>query len=163
GQKHLKGKADPPKPIGATTEGIFWVLGLLAVIPAWLLVQQTELMEMALPILVPALFLLVLGYALLGFSGAERSKMVAALILIFFSVIFWMLFEQAGSSLSLYAENSTNLTVAQGGTFGHTLTTGILFAVAAFGAVMAVVSVISFIRKKIDAVMLIYGFIFFGL
>ena len=163
GQKHLKGKADPPKPIGATTEGIFWVLGLLAVIPAWLLVQQTELMELALPILVPTLFALVLGYALLGFKGVERSKMVAALILIFFSVIFWMLFEQAGSSLSLYAENSTNLTVAQGGTFGHTLTTGILFAVAALGAVMAVVSVISFIQKKIDAVMLIYGFIFFGL
>ena len=37
--------------------------------------------------------------------------MVAALILIFFSVIFWMLFEQAGSSLSLYAENSTDLAV----------------------------------------------------
>jgi proton-dependent oligopeptide transporter, POT family len=163
GQKYLKGKADPPKPIGATTEGIFWVLGLLAVIPAWLLVQQAELMEQALPILVPALFLLVLGYALIGFKGAERSKMAAALILIFFSVIFWMLFEQAGSSLSLYAENSTDLVVSQGGTLGHTIVTGILFAVAALGAAMVVVSVVSFLRKKIDVVMLIYGVIFFAL
>ena len=163
GQKHLKGKADPPKPIGATTEGVFWVLGLLAVIPAWLLVQQTALMEAALPILVPTLFALVLGYALFGFKGAERSKMVAALILIFFSVIFWMLFEQAGSSLSLYAENSTNLTVAAGGTVGHTIVTGLLFAVAALGAIMVLVSIFSFIRKKIDTVMLIYGVIFFAL
>ncbi|MCR6646394.1 MAG: peptide MFS transporter [Terricaulis sp.] len=163
GQKYLKGKADPPKPIGAATEGIFWVLGLLAVIPAWLLVQQTELMEMALPILVPTLFALVLGYALLGFKGLERSKMVAALILIFFSVIFWMLFEQAGSSLSLYAENSTNLTIAQGGTFGHTAMTGILFLVAALGAIMVVVSVLAYLRKQIDIVMLLYGVAFFAL
>ncbi|UPT64319.1 MAG: peptide MFS transporter [Hyphomonadaceae bacterium JAD_PAG50586_4] len=163
GQKHLKGKADPPKPIGAVTEGIFWILGLLAVIPAWMLVQQAELMEHALPIVVPALFALVLGYALLGFKGAERSKMVAALILIFFSVIFWMLFEQAGSSLSLYAERSTDLTIAQPGTLAHTITTAVLGLVALFGAVMAVVTLVSFVQKKIDAVMLGYGIVFFTL
>ncbi|HEX8901798.1 peptide MFS transporter [Vitreimonas sp.] len=163
GQKHLKGKADPPKPIGAVTEGVFWILGLLAVIPAWMLVQQAELMEHALPIVVPALFALVLGYALIGFKGAERSKMVAALILIFFSVIFWMLFEQAGSSLSLYAERSTDLTVAQPGTLAHMITTGALALVAVFGAVMAVVTVVSFARKQIDAVMLGYGLVFFAL
>ncbi len=114
GQKWLKGKAEPPKPISATFEGIFWVLGLLAVIPAWLLVQQTELMEQALPILVPALFAMVLAFALIGFKGLERTQMLAALIMIFFSVIFWMLFEQAGSSLSLFAERNTDLTVVPG-------------------------------------------------
>src|SRR5690606_21746429 len=108
-------------------------------------------------------FALVLGYALLGFKGAERSKMVAALILIFFSVIFWMLFEQAGSSLSLYAERSTDLTVAQPGTLAHMITTGALALVAVFGAVMAVVTVVSFARKQIDAVMLGYGLVFFAL
>ncbi len=114
GQKHLKGKADPPKPIGAAFEGLFWILGLLAVIPAWLLVQQTELMEQALPILVPALFVLVFGFAIVGFKGVERTKMLAALILVFFSVVFWMLFEQAGSSLSLFAERNTDLTIIPG-------------------------------------------------
>lgn len=163
GQKYLQGKADPPKPIGKTTEGVFWVLGLLAVIPAWMLVQQAELMEHALPIVVPALFALVLAYALVGFKGEERGKMVAALVLIFFSVIFWMLFEQAGSSLSLYAENSTNLTVATGGTLGHSIVTYGLFGVAALGAIMLVVTIVAFLRKKIDVVMLIYGVIFFAL
>jgi POT family proton-dependent oligopeptide transporter len=114
GQKWLKGKADPPKPLAAWVEGLFWVLGLLAVIPAWLLVQQAELMEQALPILVPALFAAVLAYALVGFKGLERSRMIAALVMIFFSVVFWMLFEQAGSSLSLFAERSTDLTVVPG-------------------------------------------------
>ena len=161
GQKYLQGKADPPRPIGKMTEGIFWILGLLAVIPAWMLVQQAELMEQALPIVVPALFALVLGYALLGFKGAERGKMVAALILIFFSVIFWMLFEQAGSSLSLYAENSTDLAMAQPGTAGHTIVTYSLFAVAALGAIMAIVTIAAFFQRKIDVVMLIYGVAFF--
>ena len=114
GQKWLKGKAEPPKPISATFEGIFWILGLVAVIPAWLLVQQTELMETALPILVPGLFVLVLAFALIGFKGLERTQMLAALIMIMFSVIFWMLFEQAGSSLSLFAERNTDLTVVPG-------------------------------------------------
>jgi proton-dependent oligopeptide transporter, POT family len=114
GQKHLRGKADPPKPISAGFEGLFWILGLVAVIPAWLLVQQTQLMEDALPILVPTLFVLVFGFALVGFKGVERTKMLAALILVFFSVVFWMLFEQAGSSLSLFAERNTDLTVVPG-------------------------------------------------
>ncbi len=114
GQKHLMGKADPPKPLSAGFEGLFWILGLLAVIPAWLLVQQTELMEQALPILVPTLFLLVFGFAIVGFKGVERTKMLAALILVFFSVVFWMLFEQAGSSLSLFAERNTDLTIIPG-------------------------------------------------
>jgi len=163
GQKYLQGKADPPRPIGAFTQGIFWILGIVAVIPAWMLVQQAELMEAALPIVVPALFGLVLVYALAGFKGAERSKMVAALILIFFSVIFWMLFEQAGSSLSLYAERSTDLTVAQGGTLGHNIVTGLLAIVAALSAIMIVVTVVAFLRKKVDAVILGYGAVFFAL
>jgi hypothetical protein len=50
--------------------------------------------------------------SLLSASRAlERTKMLAALILVFFSVIFWMLFEQAGSSLSLFAERNTDLTI----------------------------------------------------
>ncbi|WP_239591031.1 peptide MFS transporter [Vitreimonas flagellata] len=114
GQKWLKGRAEPPKPISATFEGLFWILGLVAVIPAWLLVQQTELMETALPILVPGLFAAVIAFALIGFKGLERTQMLAALIMIIFSVIFWMLFEQAGSSLSLFAERNTDLTVVPG-------------------------------------------------
>jgi POT family proton-dependent oligopeptide transporter len=71
-------------------------------------------MEQALPVLVPALFGMVFAYALFGFKSQERGKLIAALVMIFFSVVFWMLFEQAGSSLSLFAERSTDLTVVPG-------------------------------------------------
>jgi POT family proton-dependent oligopeptide transporter len=38
--------------------------------------------------------------------------MVAAMVLIVFNVVFWTLFEQAGSSLTLFADRNTDLTVA---------------------------------------------------
>jgi POT family proton-dependent oligopeptide transporter len=120
-------------------------------------------MEQVLPIAVPLLFLAVLVYALAGFKGAERTKMVAALILVLFSVIFWMLFEQAGSSLSLYAERSTDLTIAEPGGAWHVVVTGLLFALAAAGALMVALCVWWFTRKRIDAVIFGYGVVFFAL
>ena len=35
--------------------------------------------------------------------------MVAAMVLIVFNVVFWTLFEQAGSSLTLFADRNTDL------------------------------------------------------
>ncbi len=51
----------------------------------------------------------ILIYA--GFTGnrAELQMMVAAMILITFNVVFWTLFEQAGSSLTLFADRNTDL------------------------------------------------------
>lgn len=65
-------------------------------------------------VVVIALFLGMFGYVALAFGGTDRSKMIAALVMIVFSVVFWTLFEQAGSSLSLFAERSTDLTVIPG-------------------------------------------------
>ncbi len=44
-------------------------------------------------------------------SRTEFRMMVAAMILIVFNVVFWTLFEQAGSSLTLFADRNTNLSV----------------------------------------------------
>ncbi len=38
-----------------------------------------------------------------GFSIVENKKLVAALIFILFSIVFWAFFEQSGGSLSLFA------------------------------------------------------------
>ncbi|WP_375270609.1 peptide MFS transporter [Sphingomonas sp.] len=45
-------------------------------------------------------------------SREEFQMMLAAMILIVFNVVFWTLFEQAGSSLTLFADRNTDLTVA---------------------------------------------------
>jgi len=47
-------------------------------------------------------------------SRAEFQMMVAAMVLIVFNVVFWTLFEQAGSSLTLFADRNTDLTVFGG-------------------------------------------------
>ncbi|HVI98976.1 MAG TPA: peptide MFS transporter [Sphingomonas sp.] len=44
-------------------------------------------------------------------SKAEFQMMVAAMVLVTFNVVFWTLFEQAGSSLTLFADRNTELSV----------------------------------------------------
>jgi len=54
----------------------------------------------------------ILIWAFANGSKVEFQMMVAAMVLIVFNVVFWTLFEQAGSSLTLFADRNTDLTVA---------------------------------------------------
>jgi len=72
----------------------------------------------ALPIMGKALFggFLVAVPAILAWSWVKGSRvefqmMLAAMVLIVFSVVFWTLFEQAGSSLTLFADRNTDLSI----------------------------------------------------
>lgn len=53
----------------------------------------------------------ILFWAWKNGSKQEFQMMVAAMTLITFNTVFWTLFEQAGSSLTLFAERNTNLSV----------------------------------------------------
>lgn len=73
---------------------------------------------LGLPIMGKALFLtflfgvpLILVWSWLKGSKKEFQMMVAAMVLIVFNVVFWTLFEQAGSSLTLFAERNTVLEI----------------------------------------------------
>src|SRR6187549_4137783 len=44
-------------------------------------------------------------------SKVEFQMMMAAMVLIIFNVVFWTLFEQAGSSLTLFAARNTVLEI----------------------------------------------------
>jgi POT family proton-dependent oligopeptide transporter len=115
GQSWLEGRGGPPNPeklagtkvLGIPLEATFWILGLIAVFPVWLLMQRHEIISTALPWLAGVIFAVVVGYTLIKLKGAERNRMLVAEVLIFFSVLFWALFEQAGSSLTLFADQST--------------------------------------------------------
>ncbi len=115
GQSWLEGRGEPSKPIegrkllGVPLVPFFWIAGLVAVFPTWLLMQRHALVEAVLIPVAMATFILVVGYTVLRLKGAERSRMLVAQVLIFFSVLFWALFEQAGSSLSLFADQSTQM------------------------------------------------------
>lgn len=64
-----------------------------------------------LPILMSAVAGGVVFATLLDTQGEERKRVMALFILIFFTVFFWMAFEQAGSSMNLFADRYTNLHV----------------------------------------------------
>jgi POT family proton-dependent oligopeptide transporter len=117
GQGWLEGRGAPPNPaklagtkvLGLPLEAVFWIGGLVAVFPTWLLIRRHELIEAVLPWAAGAIFAGVVGYTVTRLKGIERSRMLVAQVLIFFSVLFWALFEQAGSSLSLFADQSTEM------------------------------------------------------
>lgn len=74
-----------------------------------------------LPILGKVLFgvfiLAIVGIPIWSVSAGTREeaqKMFVAIVLIVFSVVFWTLFEQAGSSLTFFADRNTNLDVGIG-------------------------------------------------
>ncbi len=50
-----------------------------------------------------------IGMSVLGTHGEERNRVVALFIVAFFVVFFWAAFEQAGSSMSLFADKFTDL------------------------------------------------------
>jgi len=118
GQKWLEGKAEPPhppalktkSPVGLNIEMTIYVLGFLMLLPVWFLVQRDAIVIGVLGWGAPAILLGMLGWSVFALRGVERSRMVVALVLITFSVLFWTLFEQAGSSLTLYADRNTELT-----------------------------------------------------
>ena len=77
-----------------------------------------------------------------SFSAGNRVEfqmMLAAMILIVFNTVFWTLFEQAGSSLTLFAERNTVLEIGWTrplfATFNSTPITYYLFFAAVIGAV----------------------------
>ncbi len=120
GQPWLEGRADPPAPeklkrplLGPVNlEFAIYLGALLLLFPIWQLVQRDEIVVTALTWGAPAILAAMFAYSALTLRGAERSRMIVALTLIVFSVLFWTLFEQAGSSLTLFAERNTDRTIA---------------------------------------------------
>ncbi|HVU31229.1 MAG TPA: peptide MFS transporter [Sphingomicrobium sp.] len=53
----------------------------------------------------------ILVWSYLNGTGKEFQMMCAAMVLIVFNVFFWTLFEQAGSSLTLFADRNTDKSV----------------------------------------------------
>lgn len=86
-------------------------LGSLLVIPIIiLLVSNSEYTDIFMYIIGPC-SLLYLLYEMKNFSVSENKKLLAALVFILFSIVFWAFFEQSGGSLSLFAANNLKNTV----------------------------------------------------
>ena len=114
GQKYLEGLAEPPsskylkKMNGISFEYWAYISGVIMVLVTWFLVQNTELVGQLLggfgAIFIGAWLL----YALFRCAPDERDRLIVVGILILFSLIFWALFEQAGSSLNILTDRGVN-------------------------------------------------------
>lgn len=99
----------PLKDIASGKRKLYEILvfiGSLAVMPLILLmVQNTEYTDYFMYTIGPVTLIYLL-YEMVKLNAAERKKMIAALVFIIFSVLFWAFFEQSGGSLSLFALNN---------------------------------------------------------
>ncbi|MGE5730970.1 MAG: peptide MFS transporter [Gemmatimonas sp.] len=50
-----------------------------------------------------------LGITVFGSRGEERKRVIALFIVVFFVIFFWAAYEQAGSSMNLFADKNTDL------------------------------------------------------
>jgi POT family proton-dependent oligopeptide transporter len=81
----------------------FVYLGSLIVIPFILiLIENSSYSDLFMYIVGPATLLYLL-FEMIRSTPGERKKLVAALVFILFSIVFWAFFEQSGGSLSLFA------------------------------------------------------------
>lgn len=129
GKSQIADVGNPPDPVALkarvlgplSRETVIYLLGFLGVGGVWFLIQAHQL-SLPLPGIggVDAMLLLLIAGALLfmGYIGwfmranctaEETQRLILALILTVVSVVFWALFEQAGSSMNLFAARNTNL------------------------------------------------------
>ncbi|WP_380876407.1 peptide ABC transporter [Sphingomonas sp. DBB INV C78] len=126
----LAGYGEPPQRSGKDRSLMIYALSILAVPVVWFLfvnlMNAPAAQEgsgivgylLALPLMGKLLFgtfiiavpLILIWSARVG-TKVEFQMMLAACVLIIFNVVFWTLFEQAGSSLTLFANRNTDLSV----------------------------------------------------
>ncbi|MGD0200290.1 MAG: peptide MFS transporter [Bryobacteraceae bacterium] len=94
--------------VAVTVVAAFAVVGLLAA--GGVIVLTPRLISDALGIVLVLLSAGMFAWLILGrgWSAVERKRSGAILVLFLASAVFWSAFEQAGSSLNLFAERSTN-------------------------------------------------------
>lgn len=123
----LDGYGEPPARAGPDRAMLIYGLALAAVGIVYLLflnVLATPEIDagrtlagnlVALPLLNKALYITfalavpgILAWSFVSGDRAEFQMMVMAMILVTFNVVFWTLFEQAGSSLTLFADRNVD-------------------------------------------------------
>lgn len=118
GQKHYDGHGLPPDKqrlhapvVGPLSRLHLTILGTLAIIPLfYALLRYNDIVGYLL--LATAVYVL---YVLLsaGMKGDKvlRDRMLILILLMIFNIVFWACFEQAGSSLTLFADRNVDRTV----------------------------------------------------
>ncbi|OPC00932.1 amino acid transporter [Elizabethkingia meningoseptica] len=95
------------KPLPKWAEYAVYAGTLLLIPLIQVMVSKTEYTDYFMYTIGP-LTLLYLFYEMTKVTVAERKKLIAALVFILFSIIFWGIYEQSGGSLSIFAAKNLN-------------------------------------------------------
>jgi len=93
---------------GLSTETLIYIGTFLLLIFVWRVVRDQGTVGTVLYVSMGATYLYILGRSVMTLQPHERDRIFAALFLITVQVLFWALFEQAGSSLNIYADEAVD-------------------------------------------------------
>lgn len=111
GKKLLMGKGESnnfafleKKTLGLKNEWLIYILSILSTVLFWQMVQNHDAVSMALQVAGAISFVYIVYYAITQLDGKAREQLIALTILIVFTIVFWALFEQAYTSMNLFAD-----------------------------------------------------------
>ena len=121
GRGWLEGRGEPPdpkllvKPVFGpiNREVLIYAGGLVGILVVYVLVRHNAAVGWLLAIGSAAVFAYVGRYMVTKADRVERQRLLLAMTLVLGSIVFWTLFEQAGSSLNLFAERNVQLQLLQ--------------------------------------------------
>lgn len=111
GKKLLMGKGESnnqayleQKSFGLKNEWLIYIGSILSTLVFWQMVQNHDAVSIALQVAGGVSFLYIVYYAITQLDGKAREQLIALTILIIFTIVFWALFEQAYTSMNLFAD-----------------------------------------------------------
>jgi len=119
GRPLLQGVGEPPSPqrlqrpiFGPITlEGALYCAAIPGIVIAYVLVGHNRWVQSLLILSSLVILGYIAWYMAARCTRVERERLGLALVLIAGSVVFWTLFEQAGTSLNLFADSNVNLSI----------------------------------------------------
>lgn len=119
GQPLLKGAGEAPNTDrlsnrvfgGVTQEAVVYVAGLIGVLAVFLLIRDQKTVGILLSMTAAIAVAYILYRSVFTLEAKARDRILAALLFVVMNVLFWALFEQAGSSLNVYTDERVNRTI----------------------------------------------------
>lgn len=116
-RRYLEGFGEPPETanlseksfLGMNKEQFIYLLGIVAIVGIWQLIQRTSELGLLLLVIGAVIVVWMIWFSVSKCDVVERDRMIVMLILIAVSVLFWALFEQAGSSLTLFTDRNIDM------------------------------------------------------
>ncbi|MEP6342339.1 MAG: peptide MFS transporter [Maricaulaceae bacterium] len=128
GKPLLKGAGESPNAlvlakkqfVGLSTEWVIYLSTFVGVALIWFVIRDEGIVKYALYTSMALVYLYIIFTSVMTLPRHPRNRIFVALFLITIQVLFWALFEQAGSSLSLYTDREVDRNI-----FGQEVVTSV--------------------------------------